>query len=856
MAFPEGWGYYKEYDQPGTADGEQTDYQVNITVTHVTDKMLGDFGDVRFTLTDNTELDYHLLSYTASTSAVFVVKIPTLPTGGVTLRVWYGNPDATTTSDPESVYDFYDDFNDGSLDLSKWTWIRESIGNWDEGVTEAGKLNIKTQNTEIYGTANNAAVLRTNQQFTDNFIAECTLKLTPTANFQRGMLIIYTNDNKHIGIGRIYNSYQGGRKLIVQNEIDGTTSEYYTNGDVNELKVKISKLGTDYLCYYDIGANWVLFQTRTNNSITNPYISLVSQSYSRGGGGLNVFYDDVKVYKTTANPPATGSFGSEINPLHIGNAVASGLPLDMYFVPTGEAVATGLPVNITNWELLNIGNATASGLEIEKWFAYTPSFFIENEDGIILTELSFESLHPGKKSVVKKLTAVNNLESEMVMTLTPAESLNQIGDSLDTYLSQYHSIDNINYSNSPLTLAIPALGELDFYTYWQPPSTGKIGWKQWLYDLDLEGVPSLEGWGYVSWFQVTGTGVAIEDPYTLDELIKIDYVHGLMEYDFKDIRFALEDHTVLGYDLISKVDGDHAYFVVQLPEIPASPNNTIVYVYCGNPDAEDESDPTIHQLHNTFQGTSLNPNTWLLNAVGNITYTVNNYLKITNCYSNFDTSWITGLTTDTGNQHQQKVWKVKSEFNIEWQSTLSTAGLDRGQGGIGLIRSDNTLIIWGGHEDIDYPTAVRWLSFYNTEGVWTNVASGWTGDGTKKLTKQENGTKIFNLERDGNSISAYVGGVKVGETTISSTISQIAVVAGRVQGGFSGFVPYIQLDYLCEDEFAGLNLPIPEVGEVEPVWINIYPLPVKADILYQSCDLPDLISERRFAVKLGDNLYE
>jgi len=91
--------------------------------------------------------------------------------------------------------------------------------------------------------------------------------------------------------------------------------------------------------------------------------------------------------------------------------------------------------------------------------------------------------------------------------------------------------------------------------------------------------------------------------------------------------------------------------------------------------------------------------------------------------------------------------------------------------------------------------------------------------------------------------------------TRPGAVNQFGVVAGGVTGGGGGF-DNIQLDYLCEDEFAGLNLPIPEVGEVEPAWINIYPLPVKADILYQSCDLPDLISERRFAVKLGDNLYE
>jgi len=106
MAFPSGWNYYKEYKQPGSSDGELTDYQVTITVQMVEGKMRNDYGDIRFALEDSTEIPYHLVSYDAS-SAVFVVKIPVLPIAGSTLRMYYGNPDATTTSDPENVYNAY-----------------------------------------------------------------------------------------------------------------------------------------------------------------------------------------------------------------------------------------------------------------------------------------------------------------------------------------------------------------------------------------------------------------------------------------------------------------------------------------------------------------------------------------------------------------------------------------------------------------------------------------------------------------------------------------------------------------------------------------------------------------------------
>lgn len=327
-----------------------------------------------------------------------------------------------------------------------------------------------------------------------------------------------------------------------------------------------------------------------------------------------------------------------------------------------------------------------------------------------------------------------------------------------------------------------------------------------------------------------------------------------MEYDFKDIRFALEDHTVLGYDLISKVDGDHAYFVVQLPEIPASPGEVIVYVYCGNPDAEDESDPTIHQLHNTFQGTSLNPGTWendISGTIGAVYYNVNDNLIIYDCDRGGVTLFpINGQPTETGCQLQNKAFKIKNQTNIEWKQKINHYMFCRGQGGIGLLREDNTLIIWVGIEDSNFTSSENRIIFYNTEGNWLNVLDGWDSSTPGKVHKEESGFKVFNLIRDGNNISVYVDGNKIADTVITSPINKFGVVAGGVTEGGGGF-DNIQLDYLCEDEFAGLNLPIPEVGEVEPAWINIYPLPVKADILYQSCDLPDLISERRFAVKLA-----
>jgi len=98
------------------------DYQQDVVIPYSEGKMRQDFGDIRFTDSDGeTLLDYHLAEKVDGVSATFVVKIPLVPDEGyVNFYAYTGNPSATTTSDPESVYIFYDDFENGSIDSDKW----------------------------------------------------------------------------------------------------------------------------------------------------------------------------------------------------------------------------------------------------------------------------------------------------------------------------------------------------------------------------------------------------------------------------------------------------------------------------------------------------------------------------------------------------------------------------------------------------------------------------------------------------------------------------------------------------------------------------------------------------------------
>jgi hypothetical protein len=88
------WGHKISYSQPGSSDGALTNNYVTITVAYQS-FMNTDFSDVRFVLPDGTLLSHNRVSYTASSTAVFHVLIPSIPTNGIALTIYAGNSSAT-----------------------------------------------------------------------------------------------------------------------------------------------------------------------------------------------------------------------------------------------------------------------------------------------------------------------------------------------------------------------------------------------------------------------------------------------------------------------------------------------------------------------------------------------------------------------------------------------------------------------------------------------------------------------------------------------------------------------------------------------------------------------------------------
>jgi hypothetical protein len=80
--------------------------------------MRADFGDLRFTNASDSPLDYWLESKTDSVSATVWVEVDDIAASDDTLiYMYYGNPAASSASDGDDTFIFFDDF---SGDLSKW----------------------------------------------------------------------------------------------------------------------------------------------------------------------------------------------------------------------------------------------------------------------------------------------------------------------------------------------------------------------------------------------------------------------------------------------------------------------------------------------------------------------------------------------------------------------------------------------------------------------------------------------------------------------------------------------------------------------------------------------------------------
>lgn len=128
------WNYKKEITITETSGSILTNYQLLITVPYDSN-MNSDFSDLRFTADDNeTELSYWIERQADSDFADVWIKVPSIPANAATtIIMYYGNASALTSMDGFSTFIFFDDFENGIVDSTKW-----STGHSGVSLSESG----------------------------------------------------------------------------------------------------------------------------------------------------------------------------------------------------------------------------------------------------------------------------------------------------------------------------------------------------------------------------------------------------------------------------------------------------------------------------------------------------------------------------------------------------------------------------------------------------------------------------------------------------------------------------------------------------------------------------------------------
>jgi hypothetical protein len=107
-----------------------TDYQVQVTVPYDSD-MKTNFGDIRFTNSSGTQLNYWMQTVNPGISATFWVKVDSIAaSSNTTVYMYYGNASATTTSNAKNTMFIYEDMDTAPTGTLKGTAYYDATNKW------------------------------------------------------------------------------------------------------------------------------------------------------------------------------------------------------------------------------------------------------------------------------------------------------------------------------------------------------------------------------------------------------------------------------------------------------------------------------------------------------------------------------------------------------------------------------------------------------------------------------------------------------------------------------------------------------------------------------------------------------
>ena len=290
--------------------GAGTLYQVLLSIGnaaggdfHLENKCQSFPDDIRFTSADGTtQLSYWIEDATADPIRVWVRVADNLDTDK-TIYVYYNNASATTTSNGEGTFLFFDDFSAATLDTDKWHEGYWSGAAGSSAAIVAGRLRITNAEDTKY------AVWAKVAHRYDTGIVEGEIEVTnKDANYRIGILGFGYDDNHQVGVQHVYS---GGAKIGLNwtNPTVGGGSESVVQASKTAF-VKVIRTGSISKGYYKLlrTDNW----TAIKEDLTDNMTAIGAMCY--GYDNEIAYYDNVRIRKYAATEPAWASTDAEETP--------------------------------------------------------------------------------------------------------------------------------------------------------------------------------------------------------------------------------------------------------------------------------------------------------------------------------------------------------------------------------------------------------------------------------------------------------------------------------------------------------------------------------------------------------------
>ncbi|MEL7669376.1 DUF2341 domain-containing protein [Methanobacterium sp.] len=248
---------------------------------------------------------------------------------------------------------------------------------------------------------------------------------------------------------------------------------------------------------------------------------------------------------------------------------------------------------------------------------------------------------------------------------------------------------------------------------------------------------TLEGWDYISNpIEIIGSPDGAKTD--LPVFITVHYNASYMQSDYRDIRFTSDDQsTILDHVLISH-NASQAVFLVKIPSLPASPGTINIYIWAGNSEATDSSNPqNVYLIYDEFTGAD----NWI-NMGGADHSITNGHLECTG-YNNGLIEHPTVLPNDISIEYKV----LSSSDNYFWATSL--------------ICNDGTNIVHGYLIDPSTDSSGQIWVWNNTEtGIKSILASALAEGGS-----------IVKIDRIGSELEVIIDGWYVAGVTDSTFLS-------------------------------------------------------------------------------------